>query len=377
VQRVVELVVEHARTRPNETLGVIAMGMTHAKRIEMEFERVRQLFPELDGFFAQNRSERFFIKNLERVQGDERDAIILSVGYGKNEAGKLVYRFGPLNQDGGERRLNVAITRARRRMTVVSSFSHHDVDPTYPREGVKHLRNYLEYAATGGKSFGLTGGAESVPLNEFEQAIHDELTRRGLRLLSQVGSSNYRIDLVAVHPEKPGRFVLAIECDGASYHSAPSARDRDRLRQQQLEAIGWKFCRIWSTDWFLRREEEVQRVLAAFEKARRQVDAEDAGREGMMVNADRLTIAPPTVSQSPAQRGPMPRLSGRPNISNYAIGELVTMVRWVASDGRLRTDEELLAETVEALGFARRGSRIVERVSDAIRLLKSLPDWPA
>jgi hypothetical protein len=121
----------------------------------------------------------------------------------------------------------------------------------------------------------------------------------------------------------------------------------------------------------------VQRVLAAFEKARRQVDAEDAGREGMMVNADRLTIAPPTVSQSPAQRGPMPRLSGRPNISNYAIGELVTMVRWVASDGRLRTDEELLAETVEALGFARRGSRIVERVSDAIRLLKSLPDWPA
>lgn len=223
----------------------------------MALDRARQARPELDDFFAVDRTERFFIKNLERVQGDEREAIILSIGYGKNEAGHLVYRFGPLLHQGGERRLNVAITRARRRMTVVSSFSHFDMDPNYHKEGVRLLRSYIEYAASGGRSLGLAEATE-LPLNDFEQAVHDELIRRGLKLLGQVGSSRYRIDLVAMHPTKPGRFVLAIECDGAAYHSAPTARDRDRLRQQQLEALGWRSCRIWSTDWFQRRDEEVE-----------------------------------------------------------------------------------------------------------------------
>ena len=144
VQRVVELVIEHAEIRPQETLGVITMGIEHARRIEMALAREREHRPELDGFFDESRAERFFVKNLERVQGDERDAIILSIGYGKNEAGDLVYRFGPLLQDGGERRLNVAITRARRRMIVVSSFSHTDVRLDYPKLGVRLLRGFLE-----------------------------------------------------------------------------------------------------------------------------------------------------------------------------------------------------------------------------------------
>lgn len=276
VQRVVELVLEHAQTRPDESLGVITTGITHANRIEAELYRMREAHPELDDFFAVDRPERFFVKNLERVQGDERDAIILSVGYGKNEAGHVVYRFGPLLHEGGERRLNVAITRARSRMAVVSSFSHTDLDPAYKKEGVRHLRAYLEYAASGGRTLGVGPGTE-VPLNDFEQSVHDELVRRGLKLVGQVGSSRYRIDLVTLHPQKPGRYVLAIECDGASYHAAPTARDRDRLRQQQLEALGWRFCRIWSTDWFLRRDEEVQRVLQAHDEAVRAADELDAG----------------------------------------------------------------------------------------------------
>ena len=271
VQRVVELVREHVQERPDESLGVITMGIEHARRIEMALDRARQEDATLELLFVQGQSERFFVKNLERVQGDERDAIILSIGYGKNDAGQLVYRFGPLLQEGGERRLNVAITRARQRMTVVSSFTHHDMRADYPKLGVKLLRGFLEFAASEGTSFG-QGEATEVSLNYFEQSVFDELTRRGLKLIGQVGSSSYRIDMAAMHPEQPGRYVLAIECDGASYHSAHTARDRDRLRQQQLEARGWRFHRIWSTDWFLRREDEVQRTLAAFDEAMRVSD---------------------------------------------------------------------------------------------------------
>src|SRR5262249_23014290 len=156
------------------------------------------------------------------------DAIILSIGYGKNEVGDLLYRFGPLLMEGGERRLNVAITRARQRMTVVSSFSHNDMRPDYPKLGVRLLRGFLEYAASDGKRCDCDT-VTNVPMNDFEQSVCDELTRNGLKIMGQVGTSRYRIDLVVIHPTKPGRYVLAIECDGATYHSAATARDRDRL----------------------------------------------------------------------------------------------------------------------------------------------------
>ncbi len=163
--------------------------------------------------------------------------------------------------------MNVAITRARQRMTLVSSFNHHDMDPNRSSSrGVELLRLYVQYAASNGKMLG-DKGYSGVPLNPFEQNIYDALAAKGIPLVPQWGVSGYRIDMVAKHPQQPGRFVLAIECDGASYHSLPTARERDRLRQQQLEALGWRFHRIWSTDWFTRREEEIERAMAAFEAA--------------------------------------------------------------------------------------------------------------
>lgn len=379
VGRVIELILEHARTRPSESLGVIAMGVKHANRIEAELYRRREMHPELEEFFAVEHLERFFVKNLERVQGDERDAIILSVGYGKNEAGQVQYRFGPLLQEGGERRLNVAITRARSRMTVVSSFSYMDLDPNYKKDGVRHLRAFLEYVGSGGRTLGL-GTATDAPLNDFEQSVHDELARRGLKLTGQVGSSRYRIDLVAMHPRKPGRYVLAIECDGASYHAAPTARDRDRLRQQQLEALGWRFCRVWSTDWFLRREEEVQRVLKAFDESVHSADELDAREDSLnprSVVAPRpeagLSKPPLTgavasaASQSPVpSRGVRPRIPSGLKIKEYSSINLNEMVRWVTSDGVLRTDDEIVGEVMQALGFERRGREIVERILTAV-----------
>lgn len=249
MQKVVALVLEHARNNPDQTLGVITMGIRHMNRVQAALDQALESHAELGAFFDPNRGERFFVKNLERVQGDERDAIIISIGYGKDRAGNLPLRFGPLLPEGGRRRLNVAVTRARQRLTVVSSFSHLDLDLTRvrPGSGVELLRNYLQYASSNGKRLG-DAEVSGEPLNAFEAEVFDCLSAKGLRLLPQMGASRFRIDMVAEHPTKAGRYVLAIECDGATYHSSYTARDRDRLRQQQLENLGWRFHRIWSTD---------------------------------------------------------------------------------------------------------------------------------
>jgi very-short-patch-repair endonuclease len=363
VDAVVKVVLQHAQTQPNTSLGVIAMGIKHARRVEAALERVRVDHPELDAFFSADRHERFFVKNLERVQGDERDAIILTVGYGKDAAGKLPYRFGPLLSEGGERRLNVAITRARQRVDIVSSFSHHDMEPGRSKaKGVELLRAYIEYAASGGRR--LDGGvATSVPLNDFEQSVHDTLVKHGLTLVPQLGTSRYRIDLVAMHPSQPGRSVLAIECDGASYHSSPTARDRDRLRQQHLEALGWAFHRIWSTDWFVRRDEEIARTLKRFEEAVRGSDRPSAPSRPRVEEAKEQSLP----SAAPPRRGPRPTVpSGRGQIVSYSDHELRQLVNWVKSGGLL-TDDQIVREVAQELGFGRIGSRIDEAIRRAIR----------
>ncbi len=276
VRKVVDLIFKHVAERPNESLGVIAMGIKHAQRIEGALDKTLKSRPDLEPFFNEESKEPFFVKNLERVQGDERDAIILSVGYGKNSQGKLSYNFSPLNHQGGERRLNVAITRARRRMTVVSSFDDRDMDPERTTaRGVELLRLYLEYARNGGRRFN-DAGQLAFPENSFEADVQAALESKGIDLIPQYGVSSYRLDFVAKHPKRPGRLVLAIECDGASYHSAYTTRERDQLRQQHLEALGWRFHRIWSTEWFNHRDQEISRALAAFKAAVAFADRSDS-----------------------------------------------------------------------------------------------------
>jgi very-short-patch-repair endonuclease len=273
VQAVIDLVFDHARTRPKETLGVIAMGIQHAERINEALRLRRASAPELDGFFAEDGREPFFVKNLERVQGDERDAIILTIGYGRTTDGRLRQNFGPLNQQGGERRLNVAITRSKRRVTVVSSFGSDDIDPTRTTaEGVRLMQAYIRYAESGGLDLGNVVPARPA-LNGFEQGVLAALHGMGVTVVPQLGTSAYALDFALQHPTKAGRFVLAVECDGASYHSAPTVRERDRLRQQQLELIGWKFHRVWSTDWYRDRAAEILRLKVAYDAAVAAYDA--------------------------------------------------------------------------------------------------------
>jgi len=300
------------------------------------------------------------------VQGDERDAIIITVGYGKDAAGRLLYRFGPLLMDGGERRLNVAVTRARKRLDLVSSFTHQDMDPgRSSRRGVELLRAYIEYAARGGTRLDTTHTTH-VPMNEFEESVFDALSSRGLTLIPQLGASVYRLDLVAQHPVQPGRFVLAIECDGATYHSAPTARDRDRLRQQHLEALGWTFHRIWSTDWFLRREEEIARVVEAYTSAVRRAISSAPRRQ--KPKCRRWHTRPARLAVRHVAKSRWFRLK-RDSIADYSEQELVQMVKWVRGDG-LPTDDQIVREVADALGFQRIGVRIDAAITCGDQLIR-------
>ncbi|HEX3987543.1 MAG TPA: AAA domain-containing protein [Acidobacteriaceae bacterium] len=359
VSRVVELILEHARNTPDVTLGVITMGVKHAQRIQAALDHALAQETDVSEFFDSSRHERFFVKNLERVQGDERDAIILSVGYGKDRAGNLPLRFGPILYEGGRRRLNVAVTRARRTVTVVSSFVWSDIDASKvrPGSGLDFLRNYLEYAASGGKIFS-RGELTDEPMNDFEADVAEALAAKGITCVPQVGCSKFRIDLAALHPSERGRFVMAIECDGATYHSSYTARDRDRLRQQQLESLGWTFHRIWSTDWFLRKDGEVERAVKAYTRALERIP--------QFVETPRSAPAPQSTTQSSRRSSPSPPILKRGSIDEYSVRELLTLVEWVMSDGRLRSNDEIADEMFLALPFARRGSRIESALRQAI-----------
>ena len=375
VLRVVDLMIDHAQQRPAESLGVIAMGLHHANRIEESLRRrvEEENSPELEEFFKESHEERAFVKNLERVQGDERDAIILSIGYGKNADGRMLYRFGPLSLEGGERRLNVAITRARKRMTLVSSFEYGDMDPDRTRStGPKMLRGFLKFAQSGGTE--LDGSDQNTSLNPFEIDVLDKLTAAGLAVVPQYGSSDYRIDFAVRHPTKPGQFVLAVEADGASYHSSPTVRDRDRLRQEHLERLGWRFYRIWSTDWFNNHRREVDRVRAAYERA-----VKDTGSgQSSPSKATDLYDEPPRsperirVNDLPP-RDQRPRVPRYASIQDYEQQELIQLATWILSDGLLRTNEQLFDELFEELGFGRRGHKIVNTLNAAIASAKRLP----
>ena len=350
------------------------MGIKHANRIQEALRQARAADEQLDAFLSGAASARagkepFFVKNLERVQGDERDAIILTIGYGKNADGRMLYRFGPINNQGGERRLNVAITRARISMTVVSSFSAHDMDPARLRsEGAQMLCRYLAYAESGGADLGNV--AKPKPgLNPFERDVEAHLRSAGIPLIAQYGSSGYWIDFAAQHPARPGQMVLAIECDGATYHSSATARDRDRLRQEHLERLGWTFHRIWSQDWFFHREKETIRAVTAYQAA---VAASNSG------NAPRVAQAQgrpepgsghgATTAPVSGRAGVCPIRTHRGGIDEYSTGELVTVIRWIESDTLLRTEDELLAEAMRVLGFARKGSKITGAISRAVAL---------
>ncbi|MDA8445813.1 DUF3320 domain-containing protein [Paracidovorax valerianellae] len=268
---VAKAILQHAIDYPGLSLGVATFSVAQRRVIQDELELLRRLNPAAESFFYAHPSEPFFVKNLENVQGDERDVIMISVGYAKNAQGYMAMRFGPLGSDGGERRLNVLISRAKRRCEVFSSITDEDIDLERAKgKGVFAFKLFLHYARTGRISMAQASNRalESV----FEEQVAEALQRAGYQVHPQVGIAGFFIDLAIADPERPGRYLMGIECDGAAYHSARSARDRDRLRQAVLEDHGWIIHRIWSTDWFQRPKEQLERTIAAVEAAKRALD---------------------------------------------------------------------------------------------------------
>jgi very-short-patch-repair endonuclease len=267
-EKVADLVFEHFKTHPKRSLGIIAFGNVQQTAIQDAIESKRHANPLFETYFNDDNDESLFVKNLETVQGDERDTIIFSIGFAPDATGKFLMNFGPLNRDGGERRLNVAVTRARYNLKLVGSILPTDIAvDRISGQGPKLLRSYIDFAINGINTIigELTVDNDIWFDSPFEESVHEFLTMKGYDVSTQVGCSGYRIDMAVKHPTINGIYTLGIECDGATYHSARTARERDRLRQDVLESMGWRIYRIWSTDWIKDKFSEGSKLIAAIE----------------------------------------------------------------------------------------------------------------
>ena len=268
-QAVARAVMDHARQSPDLTLGVAAFSSAQERAIRDELEMLRRQDTSCEPFFNAHPEEPFFVKNLENVQGDEREVIFISVGYGRDANGQITMNFGPLNRDGGERRLNVIITRARLRCHVFTNLRADDINLGSTRSlGVGAFKTFLAYAESGNLPANMPVPADREVDSPFQKAVVAKLRSLGYDAREEVTSGGKFIDIGIVDPENPGRYILGIECDGARYHSSRSARDRDRIREQVLRDLGWRLHRIWSTDWFRNEERELRRAVAAIEQAK-------------------------------------------------------------------------------------------------------------
>ena len=267
-EAVANAVAAHARSSPGISLGIGTFSSAQRDAIEDLLEIKRRSDGPLDELLREGKDEDVFVKNLENVQGDERDVIFVSVGYGPRVAGSRLdsMAFGPVSAEGGERRLNVLFTRARSRCEIFASFAagHIDLDRA-KGEGPRVLKRFLQYAESGELEERVSTSEDAD--SPFEDTVAVFMKGLGYKVDKQVGSAGFKIDLAVRHPDQPGRYMLAVECDGATYHSGLWARERDRLRQEILEKMGWRFFRVWSTDWFYRRGEVAQKLRAALQTA--------------------------------------------------------------------------------------------------------------
>lgn len=259
----VRLVFEHIDKHPDRSLGIIAFSESQQSAIENAIIDYRERNPLYEWFFDDSRDEPFFIKNLENVQGDERDTIIFSICYGKDKNGAMYMNFGPVGHNGGERRLNVAITRAKCNIKLVGSILPSDIDINRAKsEGARMLRSYIEYARKGTSALRPIERAEAfISEDDFCEIIAKFLEEHGYLIEKQVGCSDYKIDIAVKNPNVEGEFIAGIECDGLTYVQAKTARDRDHLRRSVLQNMGWNLYRVWSTEWSRNPKAEGQALL--------------------------------------------------------------------------------------------------------------------
>lgn len=374
-------ILKHAREDQQKSLGVATFSLQQRQAIEDELELLRRENPDVESFFSAHSVEPFFIKNLENVQGDERDVIFISVGYGRDSNGYMAMGFGPLSVEGGERRLNVLISRAKLRCEIFSSITADDIDLERARSrGAAAFKAFLSFAQTGRLPISQpTGEDEQSP---FEEAVAQAVESLGYQVHRQVGIAGFFVDLGVLHPKQPGRYVLGIECDGAAYHHSRSARDRDRLRQAVLEDHGWIIHRIWSTDWFQRPSEQLRKVAEAIARAEAAIDenmlevlpsshfevttdSEDGIERETIFEIDSRGISSLSEPYSEANFQVPSKLDPH---ELYTTDMAAIVLRIVEHEGPIH-EEEVVQRVRILWGKGRAGSRIHDAVARAVRSL--------
>jgi REase_MTES_1575 len=408
VRRVVDLVLEHARVRPHESLGVVTLSRPHAARVETALRAALIRSPDVAPFLREDRDEPFFVKDIDRVAGEVRDAIIFTLGYGRSVDGRVLYRFGALDRPGGDRRLAAVIMCARERTTVVSSFSADDLSPRrLITDGGRALRDFLADAES--PATPPAGGDGDL----LAQTVANRLRAAGASVVVGYGSGSGRIEIAVRHPLRRDRFVLAVETDGPGYARAADIRERDRIRFEQLVRLGWSVHRVWSAAWAADPDGENARLVDAYAKAVADADAYDwaraaaeadivagspdesdqpaqpadrpaglpakagsgkgkaKGRGGKAAKSKKSDPSADSAETEPVERGAAPRLPRHRTIDAYSLRELAALARWAESDGVSRPESAVAAELIQQLALSHTGPRVDDVLRHAIRVARA------
>lgn len=387
---IVEELRRHARDMPDISAGVVTFSMAQRTMVNERLELARRQDEVLDDFLREGGVEDVFVKNIENVQGDERDIIYISVGYGPREPGKKLHSmsFGPINSEGGERRLNVLFSRSRIKCLVFCSFDPADIDTSRTtKRGPKVLKKFLQFAQTG--QLPEEAEAQGFFDSPFEEDVATVIEDLGYKVDAQVGTAGFRIDLGVRHPENESQYMLAVECDGATYHSALWARERDRLRQDVLEYLGWRFHRVWSTDWFYRRSQEISALKLTLEQAAEQsagrtikgsrelppLEPEPVVDEAQSsADIDAKTEMIELVKTAPGIQAPtyeIPRYNvpiGSDLLDTSPIGHRQLLSEIVQAEGPIHQDE-ICNRVAQTYGLSKAGNRIRTHIDRALSSL--------
>ena len=344
-------IMQHARERPQWTLGVGAFSISQRDAILNALEKLRRNDRGTDAFFDPAAPDPFFVKNLENIQGDERDVIFVSVGYGPGENGRVSLNFGPVSMAGGERRLNVLMTRAKSKCVIFSSMQPEDLDLTRATgQGPAAFRAYLEFARNGGIA---DAAGSSAARDRLQEVLKQQLEARDYMVQAHVGLSGVYVDLAVVDPDNPQSYLLGIELDGPSYRDARTARDRERLRPSVLQGQGWVLHRIWTLDWFQRPTEQFNTVIAAIEAARRRTGKQAAARpsspfelERQPSKGDPLSAAIAGIKLQPLSAD----TGGKTEVLN-TLASLAGSVAKVAAAGVAGGKQEAVGAVLKELGL--------------------------
>ncbi len=356
------------------SIGIVSFSKVQQNLIEDVLIDELAQNPELEQL-AMNMEERIFVKNLENVQGDERDVILFSVGYGPDVDGRVSMNFGPLNNEGGERRLNVAVSRARYEMIVFATLRAEQIDLNRSKaKGVEGLKHFIEFAEKGN----FDAVEATLPLfkeentnadKEMVSLIASELRQRGYEVMTDVGRSQFKIDIAVVQPNNPDEYMLGILCDGKKYYQTKTVRDREIVQTGVLKGLSWNIMRVWTVDWYANREKVMERLLNRLEDIKNHVKPKaEASEEAKRIAAKAFNVDDLKVEKTTEYQ--LPRAYRNKDIGFIPPTEIQKAVMYTVEQSVSIPKEELYRQAVRVLGFSRRSARSDTSIQHAIDYLE-------